>query len=94
MEERKRLNCPNCGAVIEGCKCAYCGTQFYDLADLDLKREQYLQIRIDDRVYIAKVFAKNISILYDGSAHWPYRSLSLEFALDELKEVYEGNQTT
>lgn len=24
----KRTNCPNCGAVITGMKCEYCGTNF------------------------------------------------------------------
>ena len=30
-------NCPNCGAIIEpyNCKCAYCGTWYYDLTLFD-----------------------------------------------------------
>ena len=27
---KHKTNCPNCGAVLNGTKCEYCGTQFYD----------------------------------------------------------------
>ena len=51
---RDRLNCPNCGATINGCTCQYCGTQFFDLADINLNQEGYLRIRIDDRIMTVK----------------------------------------
>lgn len=28
LAQNKRTNCPNCGAVITGLKCEYCGTNF------------------------------------------------------------------
>lgn len=28
LAQNKRTNCPNCGAVITGMKCEYCGTDF------------------------------------------------------------------
>ena len=28
-------NCPNCGAVITGAKCEYCGTKFGETQSLD-----------------------------------------------------------
>ena len=34
---RDLLNCPNCGAPINGSKCEYCGTTFSENRDDDLK---------------------------------------------------------
>lgn len=34
LAQNKRTNCPNCGAVITGTKCAYCGTDFEAIAKL------------------------------------------------------------
>lgn len=28
LMQNKQTNCPNCGAVITGVKCEYCGTDF------------------------------------------------------------------
>lgn len=28
LTQNKQTNCPNCGAVITGLKCEYCGTNF------------------------------------------------------------------
>lgn len=28
LVQHKQTNCPNCGAVITGLKCEYCGTNF------------------------------------------------------------------
>ena len=33
-----KLNCPNCGAPIEGEICQYCGTVFVDMAVIDTKK--------------------------------------------------------
>lgn len=48
---RKKLNCPNCGAPISGVKCNYCGTQFFDLADMELDKAGYLSIKINGTVH-------------------------------------------
>ena len=31
------MNCPNCGAVINGSKCEYCGTIFNNSKELNVK---------------------------------------------------------
>ena len=47
---KDKLNCPNCGAPITGYKCAYCGTQFFDFADIDMNKKGYLRIKIDGKL--------------------------------------------
>ncbi len=42
-------NCPNCGAPIDGEKCAYCGTVFLDVSCIDIEAPCYLKIKIPNR---------------------------------------------
>lgn len=37
----KNLNCPNCGAVITGSKCEYCGTVFETKNIINLKGDNF-----------------------------------------------------
>lgn len=32
LTQNKQTNCPNCGAIITGMKCEYCGTDFGAIA--------------------------------------------------------------
>lgn len=56
MKMREKLNCPNCGAPIIGAKCEYCGTQFYDFADIELNKECYIRIKYKDLILAAKFY--------------------------------------
>ena len=47
---RDKLNCPNCGAPIVGIKCEYCGTQFFDIADIEIGKPGYLRMRVGNEV--------------------------------------------
>lgn len=33
-------NCPNCGALIDNCKCEYCGTSFIDQTQVEKEIEE------------------------------------------------------
>lgn len=35
LTHNKTTNCPNCGAVITGMKCEYCGTNFEAIMKID-----------------------------------------------------------
>ena len=45
---RERLNCPNCGAPITSEKCEYCGTLFYDFANIERDKPCYIRMRLGD----------------------------------------------
>ena len=103
MKQRERLNCPNCGMPIVSDTCEYCGTKFFDFANIDINGESYLRIKIGGKLHILKVICKNVSIqqdAYDTKPIWdisspftkyvvvkPYRTLSIDFAVDPNIEV-------
>lgn len=62
----KLLNCPNCGAVVTGATCEYCGTVFYDFANMELYEAGYLRLKIGDVLNIFK--AMPISISFENVA--------------------------
>ena len=41
----KRTNCPNCGYPIQGYKCEYCGTHFYDFTNMEMGKASYFRIK-------------------------------------------------
>lgn len=55
-------NCPNCGAPIDGIKCRYCGTQFFNIADIDFTKPRYIRIPIGNRDYMFNVIAEEIGL--------------------------------
>lgn len=59
---RERLNCPNCGAPITGATCEYCGTVFYDFANIELFKEGYLRMKIENNLNIFKAVPTNIKV--------------------------------
>ena len=61
MKQRERLNCPNCGAPIVSDTCEYCGTKFFDFANIDINDESYIRLKINDKLYMFKAFCSNIS---------------------------------
>lgn len=54
MKMREKLNCPNCGAPITAVTCAYCGTRFYDFADIELDKECYVRVKFRGQIITAK----------------------------------------
>ena len=59
---REKTNCPNCGAPISGIKCEYCGTQFFDLADIELNKYSFLQMKINDKVMLCEAMPVRVAI--------------------------------
>lgn len=57
-----RPNCPNCGAPIKGALCDYCGTVFYDFANIDLHADSYIRMKIDNELFIFKAQTEHIQI--------------------------------
>lgn len=88
-------NCPNCGAPIEGVKCKYCGTYFFNIADIDFNKPKYIRIPVGNRMMILNVVASEMSlttksadeVFYANNKPFAYMS-SPEYELDlKLKVV-------
>ena len=79
-----KLNCPNCGAPIEGEICQYCGTVFVDMAVIDTKKPFYLKIKHEDQIHIAKVRMVHTEIVIESD--------DIKFYSDELLYSTVSNQ--
>ena len=55
-------NCPNCGAPIQGTRCEYCGTPFYDLAAIDMDNPGYITMMKGAHKFVFKAFVYNAEI--------------------------------
>ena len=62
-----RNNCPNCGAPIEGARCAYCGTVFYDFSNIEIGKTSYLRMRLGDAVSVFEAVPEQIDITATGN---------------------------
>ena len=62
---RDKLNCPNCGAPITGIKCEYCGTMFFDMADLKIGEASYLRMRMGDSVNTFMAYPVRFDITFE-----------------------------
>lgn len=60
--KNKKLNCPNCGAPITGDRCEYCGTLFYDFANIEIGEIGYFRMKIYDNLFIFRARVNNIEI--------------------------------
>jgi len=58
----KLTNCKNCGAVLTGNKCEYCGTQYFDFCEVKPNKPVYIQVDKDAWI---KAYAEVISCDYD-----------------------------
>ena len=79
----KLLNCPNCGAPITGLSCDYCGTQFFNIADMEVGKPGYLRMKLGDSVN----FFKAIPILVDVKTYpGELPSINITVELEVVKE--------
>lgn len=60
--EKRELNCPNCGAPIKSEKCEYCGTVFLDFASIQIGAPSYVKFKIDDTYIIARLVVTGLEI--------------------------------
>ena len=65
---RDALNCPNCGAPITSAQCEYCGTLFYDFANVEMGKPTYLRLKIGDTLNIFKAVAEHTEIVNEAPA--------------------------
>lgn len=63
-KEKEMFNCPNCAATIEGEKCPYCGTVFYDFGVLELGKPSYLKIRQGNALVFMRLVVDEFNIKY------------------------------
>ncbi len=59
---KDRLNCPNCGAPIEGTECPYCGTVFHDFATFAPDKPTYIRTIWHDSIITARVILKSATV--------------------------------
>lgn len=59
---KQLLNCPNCGAPIEGEKCEYCGTVFLDFAAIQLGAPSYVKFKMDNAYILARLVVTSLQI--------------------------------
>ena len=59
----KSFNCPNCGAPIDGDLCPYCGTVFIDWSTIDIRKSNWIKIKLNDKIVLVK------AVLLAASAH-------------------------
>lgn len=59
---KDQLNCPNCGAPIAGLKCEYCGTQFFDIADIEVNKPGYLRMKLEESINTFKAIPTYVNI--------------------------------
>ena len=55
---REKLNCPNCGAPITEEICPYCGTIFYDFANIEIGKPAALRLKTGHRLTVCKAVAE------------------------------------
>ena len=83
----KKLNCPNCGAVIDPQehKCLYCGTSYFDLTCVDLYTEDpfylKLKVKINDRFYYITQLVKSSNASIEMSNDYATISTKGDFTL-------------
>lgn len=59
------LNCPNCGAPITGANCEYCGSVFYDFANIDADGISYVRMRVDGKLFIFRAAVVRVHSRFD-----------------------------
>ena len=89
---RANIHCSNCGAIVKGITCEYCGTQFIDIADLKFGEKAYLRLNYNGAVYTTSPIYAGYD--FEGkitpSIPTMKRKLELNFYVeDEVREEWE-----
>ena len=69
---RNQLNCPNCGAPIDGSVCNYCGTVFLDFGAIEIYKPLWLRVKLNDQLICLRVIPERLSIDTDMTKHVLY----------------------
>lgn len=57
----KMTNCPNCGAPLNGIKCEYCGTAFFDMVDISTGENCIVRLRHGDEIITGKMYVGGVN---------------------------------
>ena len=78
---KHKTNCPNCGAVLNGTKCEYCGTQFYDGQTIVLPNEISMEntgkpitVKLTIRGKDIKCYIANVEIIVSSVGRGLHRN--------------------
>ncbi len=84
---KRKTNCPNCGYPIQGYKCEYCGTMFFDFTNMEMGKASYFRIK-DERCLNGILELKAIPSLASLSMAVDERpTFELELDVIEIKQI-------
>lgn len=55
-------NCPNCGSPINGTKCEYCGTAFFDMVDISTGGTCIVRLRHGQEIITGEMYVGDINV--------------------------------
>lgn len=58
--------CPKCGAPINGDKCEYCGSIFYDFVNIQSGAPTYIRMKIMGALHIFRAVVEDVEINQDN----------------------------
>lgn len=68
QDTNRMLNCPNCGAPIQGHLCEYCGTIFYDFVNMGIDQDSLIRLNLAGKLCIFKARTRTFTIEQDEPA--------------------------
>lgn len=60
--DKEYLNCPNCGAPLDGIQCRYCGTYMYNVADLSAEKPTFIRLNMEDHWIMLRVLVTEFDL--------------------------------
>ena len=60
-------NCPNCGAILTGNKCDFCGTEIYDFTSISDEHPAYIKVSIGGNTILFKALLESASIRFEDN---------------------------
>lgn len=60
--EKEYLNCPNCGAPLDGVQCRFCGTYMYNIADLSAEKPTFIRVNIAGKWVMLRVLVTEFEL--------------------------------
>lgn len=58
-------NCPNCGAILTGNKCDFCGTEIYDFTSIGDEHPAFIKLRYGGKTIIFRALLEYASIRFE-----------------------------
>lgn len=93
---KKLSNCPNCAGILDDFgKCQFCGSQVFDLCDVDVRSKRsnrcktYIRILTDNHVIVAPIITNSVNIEHSMD-YFP--TMSVEFIIcgdTKIQEIQE-----